>query len=274
MKLMTFNILWGGIDKYRSRIDFIKKVIREVSPDFLALQEVDNFEKDNNKLLKELSQDSGLQYYALSHGPIQGNGERYKYSVASLSRYPLEKKHAFSDSPLQYAALSTVIDSPLGELSVCNVHLNLGEYRWNNGSQMWEMKPGKSGKGLENKRLEELEIILKHVSGYKNQILLGDFNSVSADDNYDLATLEMEHRFDVVKLLQQDHVDTALHLGLANRSTYPTLVNKNPDFIRSVRIDYIFVSRSLAAHIKKASVIKTPVSKQASDHYPFVVTLE
>ena len=37
MKLMTFNILLGGIDEHGSRIDFMKEVIKEAAPDFLAM---------------------------------------------------------------------------------------------------------------------------------------------------------------------------------------------------------------------------------------------
>lgn len=80
MKLMTFNILNGGIDENGSRLGLIKKVIKDASPDFLALQEATNFEKDNYKLLRQVSRDAGLQYYALSH--MSG----YKTAVLVLHR--------------------------------------------------------------------------------------------------------------------------------------------------------------------------------------------
>ena len=88
---MTFNILAGGIDEQGSRIEYIQDVIRGVSLDFVALQEANNFEKDNDKLLKEVSQHIGLQYYALSSGSTLEDGEQYH--VASFSRYPFKEKH-------------------------------------------------------------------------------------------------------------------------------------------------------------------------------------
>jgi len=251
MKLMTFNILKGGIDEYGSRIDFIKEVIKEASPGFLALQEANNFEKDDNKLLREISQDIGLQYYALSAGSILEDGEQYH--TASLSCYPLKKNYPFTGPSFQCAALFSLIDSPLGELAICNIHLNVNS---------------------EDERLKELEIILEYMAVYKNQILLGDFNSIALDDDYDPETLEVESRFDVTNILNRDYVDVASHLKLDNRSMCPTPSNRNPDYTKPIRIDYIFVSPTLAACIKAATVIKTPVSEQASDHYPLILTIE
>ena len=118
-----------------------------------------------------------------------------------------------------------------------------------------------------------LDVILNCVSKYKNQILLGDFNSISSDDNYDVDALDVEARFDVTDTLKQNYVDVASRFRLDDRSTYPIPVNRNPDFTKDVRIDYIFVSPSLAASITEAAVIKTSISKQASDHYPLVATI-
>ena len=250
MKLVTFNILAGGIDKQGSRIEYIKDVIRGVSPDFLALQEANKFDDDNNKLLKEVSQSSGLYHYALSPGSVWRDGERYH--VASLSRYPFKRIHKFSGPAFENAALLTLVDSSLGELAICNLQLHAYS---------------------EDKRLKELDIILNYVSKHKNQILLGDFNSVSSDDNYDVESREMEARFDVTDTLKQEHVDIASRLGLDDRSTYPAPLSTNPDFTMHIRIDYIFVSHSLAASITDATVIKTPISEQASDHSPFGATI-
>ena len=253
MRVMTFNILRGGIDENGSRIESIKKVINDVSPDFVALQEANNFREDDDKLLKEVSQHIGLAYYALSPGSDLA-GERF--NVASFSRYPFKEKHLFSGPQFQCAGLFTVIGSPLGELSICNIHLNHEE--------------GDS----EDIRLKELGVILEHVSGYENLILLGDFNSLSFDDNYDPETVQLEYRFDVTNTLKRDYVDIASYLELDNGITHPTASNKDPKYTMPIRIDYIFVTPSLAPHIKDATVIKTPTSEQASDHYPMIATIE
>ena len=251
MKVMTFNILRGGIDEYGSRIDFIKDVIKEASPDFLALQEANDFEKDKNRLLRGVSRNIKLQYYALSSGSMLEDGRQYH--AVSLSRYPIKKKYKFSGPSFQCAALFSLIDSPFGELAICNIHLNVDS---------------------EDERLRELEIILEYMAVYKNKILLGDFNSITLDDDYDLETLEVEARFDVTNILKRDYVDVASYLTLDNRSTCPTPSNRNPAYTKPMRIDYIFVSPTLTPRIKAATVIKTPISDQASDHYPFILTIE
>lgn len=248
MKIMSFNILEGGVDEKGSRMEYIKEVIKEVSPDFLALQEVNKLDEDNNKLLKEISQDIGLPHYALSTSPVYEDGKQY--NVVSLSRYPFKNIHIFSGKPFETGALLTLIDSPFGELAICNLHLNVYS---------------------EDKRLKELYAILKYISKHTNQILLGDFNSVSSDDNYDLDTLEVEARFDVIDLLKRNYVDSAFPLTLDDRTTYPAPPNTNPDFANPIRIDYIFVSPSLAGYATDVAVIKTSASVRASDHYPIVV---
>jgi len=251
MKIMSFNILEGGIDEWGSRIEHIKKVIKEVSPDFLALQEASKFDENNNKLLKEIGRDIGLPHYALSPGSVYKDEKQYH--VVSLSRYPLKNIHMFSGKPFETGALLTLIDSPFGELAICNLHLNVYS---------------------EDKRLKELKVIFKYISKYTNQILLGDFNSISSDDNYDLDTLEVEARFDVIDLLKQNYVDIAFHLGLDDRTTSSLSSNTNIGFINPVRIDYIFVTPSLATHATDVTVIKTPTSERSSDHYPIVATIK
>jgi len=251
MKIMTFNIWEGGIDEPGSRIDSIVDVIKEANPDFLALQEANNFDKDSNALLKKISSDIALPYYALSQGALQKSGKRYH--VVVLSRYPLREEHRFSDFLFHCAALSVVIDSPLGEISICNLHLHAFS---------------------ENIRLNELKVILKYQSQYKNHMLLGDFNSLSHKDEYDTKTLEVENRFDVTDILNKSYTDVASHLALGNRSTHPTPSNIDPTITKPIRIDYIFLTPSLTAHIKNPTVIKTTISEKASDHYPITLTLE
>lgn len=246
MKIMTYNILGGGIDDKGSRIEYIIGVIKGANPDFVAIQEASNFAKNDKELLKRLSRETKLPHYALSRD-----------HVASLSRYPLREEHQFPGSLFKYAALSVVIDSPLGELSLCNVHLDSHS---------------------RNGRLREATAVLRYQSKYKKYIILGDFNALSRSDNYgDLSAQEFTYydlaRFEATDMFNMDHVDAALHLNVKNRSTHPTVGVGHPISKSSIRIDYIFVAPSLSAHLKNATVIKTQTAEKASDHYPVVITL-
>lgn len=251
MKLITYNILRGGIDEYGSRIDSIIEVISEAKPDFVALQEAQDFEKDGRMRLREISNRISLHYCALSPGTPR-EWDRHS-NVASLSRDPAKKRFKFLGCKITGGALLTVIDSPIGELAICNFHLDAYE---------------------EDRRLQEIEAILKIMSGNTHQILLGDFNSVAHVDNYDPKTLQVEPRFDLMNKLKRDYVDVADYVGLDDRSTHPTPSNTNPKFTMPIRIDYILVSHSLAGYIKDAAVIKTPDSEKASDHYPLEVVFD
>ena len=255
MKIMTYNILKGGIDNKGSRIEYIIDVIKKANPDFVAIQEASNFDKNDNELLKRVSNETKLPHYALSQGTLYDDQRRDH--VVSLSRYPLREEHLFPGSSFQCAALSVVIDCPLGELSLCNVHLHAHS---------------------EDKRLREAEAVLSYQSKYKKYIILGDFNALSRSDHYDdLSAREFTYydltRFEATDMLNMDLVDAVAHLNVKDRSTHPTIgvshrISKSP-----IRIDYIFVTPSLSANIKNATVIKTQTAEKASDHYPVVVTL-
>ena len=255
MRVLTNNILEGGVDTKGSRIEKIIDVIKEANPDFVALQEANNFDKNDNELLKTVSNETNLPHYALSPGALYKDQKRYH--VASLSRYPLRQEHTFPESRFQSAALSVVIDSPLGEISLCNVHLH---------------------DSSEVERLKEIEVIIKHQSKHKNHIILGDFNAISrSDDCHNLPSEESTRynltHFDVTDMLNRDYVDVVSHLNVSDNGTHPTVgvchpISKNP-----IRIDYIFVNQSLVSNIKNGAIIKSKASDVASDHYPVVVTL-
>jgi len=255
MKVMTFNIWEGGVNDSGSRTGFIVDVIKEANPDFLALQEANHFDKDSNSLLKKISREISLPYYSLSEGTLRKNGMRFH--VAILSRYPLREEHRFSDFAFDCAALSVVIDCPIGEISICNLHLHAFS---------------------EDKRLNELDVVLKYQSRYKNHMLLGDFNSLSRHDHYgNLSAEEFIYydlnRFEATDMLSKNYVDAAAHLNVSDRRTHPTGITRQ--ISKSlIRIDYMFLTPSLAVHTKNSTVIKTPSSEKASDHYPVMLTLE
>jgi len=255
MKIMTYNILEGGIDDKGSRIEHIIKVIKEENPDFLALQEANNFDKNDSKLLKRVSKETKLPHYGLSQGGLYDDGNRYHTS--SLSRYPFREVYTFPESSFQCSAISVVIDSPFGELSICNIHLNARS---------------------EDERLKELEVVLNHQSKHEKNIILGDHNTLSRVDNYgDISAKEFTHygltRFDVTDTLHKSYVDTLAHLNIKDRSTHPTAGVCHPISENPIRIDYVFVTLPLSPNIKSGKVIKTKISNIASDHYPTVVTL-
>jgi len=254
MKIMTYNILDGGIDSNGSRIEKILEVIKQEAPDFLALQETNNFEKNDNKLLKRLSEELDLPYYGNSISEAVSGGN--PYHVASLSSYPFLKCYIFPAVLFGGAAISTLINAPFGDISVCNIHLNSRS---------------------KNHRLRELAAILEYQRQFGKQIILGDHNDLSMTDQYDLpkevATYYDSPHFEVMDILSKSYIDTAFYTHSSDMRTFPTK-GVNPENEVPVRIDYISVTRPLVNHVRKVEVVRTPSSDVASDHYPVTAVME
>jgi len=256
MKIMSYNILYGGIDEKGSRIEKIIDVINGVKPDFLALQEANHFDESDHALLRRISDETNLPYFALSQGGLYEGKEHFH--VASLSRTPLRNLHTFIGSSFQSAALSVVIDSPLGELSLCNVHLHAFS---------------------EDERLKEIGVVESHQSKFKLGVVLGDCNAISRLDHYDDRSAKEFTQYDLTRFDSTDmfvnngYIDSVAHLGIKDRSTHPTHGCKHALSKTDIRIDYIWVTSPLLPFIDVASVIKTPGSEIASDHHPVTLTL-
>jgi len=261
MKIMTFNILTGGFDDKSSRIEHIISVINGVKPDFLALQEANHFDKNDNALLRRISDETELPHYALSQGSL--DKEAGRFHVASLSRYPLRSVYEFPNSSFQSAALSVVVSSSIGELSLCNIHLN-----------------SISG----NSRVKEIEEVLSYQSGLENNIILGDCNTLDPDAwrlieeqgnskseefvRYDLANCKVT---DV--LTKGGYVDAAKYLGVEDRTSHPTPGCPHSICTTPVGLDYFWVEETLRSSLQESAFVRTPTAQKASDHYPVTLTL-
>lgn len=262
MKIMCYNIYRGGKEGKISRIPLIEQVIKTESPDFLAFQEANDFEKDNCRMLKDISKSSGLSYTALAEGSLTKSGRQYH--VASFSRYPFKQIEDWKGQ-LRNAALTTVFSTPLGDIAICNVHLS---------------------PGTEDERLKELELILSKTP-YSQSIILGDLNSLSPQDAYPwglssqfneaqqkkfLVEGKIQTRV-IQSIIRKSYKDSAFCLGI-NVATVPTKSNQDKGHEAPLRIDYIFISSSLISKVKEVRVTKNELTERASDHYPLVAVLE
>ncbi len=252
---MTYNIASGGIDTNGSRIEHITKIINDENPDFLAIQEAVNFEKNDFALLKIISSETNLPYFEFSEGQVYEDGNRYH--VASLSKSPVKDLNTFSDTPFTHAGLVTTVDSIAGKLTLCNIHLHSRS---------------------EDERLKGANAILENLSKFEKIIILGDHNALSRIDQYDDTTTDEFthydlHRFEVTDLFNENFIDTARFLQKNDMRTHPTVGMGHPISKTPVRIDYIFVTEPLVVNLKDITVIKTETAEIASDHYPVTLTL-
>lgn len=251
---MTYNILNGGEGDF----DAVIQTVKNESPDFLTINEANGFDANDSQKLKDFSEKTSLPYYHLAL-----SGE-YDYHVAVFSKKPFKELKEIK--PLMRAAISVLIETDFGELSIIGTHLT--PY-------------------TEDLRLPEVDLIAGEQKQFKNRILIGDMNSLSPTDGYKEEiikgfnemqmkkyTTDGKLRFYVVSRIKSlGYIDTAIIFNKEKESTAPTSLNEYQAH-SDMRLDYIFVSESLKDKVANYSVIKNSLTDRASDHYPVTVELQ
>ncbi|NTU46500.1 hypothetical protein HGA88_02645 [Candidatus Roizmanbacteria bacterium] len=253
MKFISYNIRDGAVDTFNQIIEIVQKE----SPDYLSLNEANTFAADDQKLLKQFAERTGFPYFSIA---LSGEDD---YHVASFSKHPFKK--VYEVHPLDRACIVGEIDSTYGPISIASFHLT--PYS-------------------EDQRLPEIQRILEAQNGYEHKILMGDMNSLSRRDGYRDEMIEHFNemqvkkfttngalRFDVLQTIENaGYVDSAVELDKNMIFTVPTPANIDTTHAQ-MRLDYIFVSTSLAPHLTSYSVIKDELTHIASDHYPVKIEL-
>lgn len=251
---MTYNIFNGG----KGRLPLIIKTIKAENPDYLTILEANTFVANSNKFLKTTA-----KKLSFPHCDIALSGE-YDYHVAIFSKYPFQNVKKIKH--LKRACLITKIDTEVGTFKIASAHFSPAN---------------------ENERLVEIERIMNALKG-KNIILMGDMNSLSRIDDYDLGiiknfnnnekrkfTSNKGFRFDVTdKILKNGFCDPAVELQKNKEYTTPTKIPNEDKSVSKLRLDYIFLSKSLLPNLNNYTVIKNTVTEKASDHYPVTVSLK
>lgn len=249
---MSYNIFTGG----QNRLDFIIAAIKEENPDFLTINEANDFLADDKKVLKKFSQGIGLPYYEVA--PAKSG-----YDLAFFSKMPIKKSEIIMSQ--ERPALLTEVDSELGPLSIVSLHLSPSS---------------------EDVRLSETAFIIAAQKEKPAAVIMGDMNSLSREDGY---KPEIIYRFNDRQInkfasqgkLQFEAVDTIIKAGYKDaavqsnknqETTVPTPSNKDSAH-SDLRLDYIFLSEPLAPRLSGYRVVKNELTGQASDHYPIVAVL-
>jgi len=251
MKLMIYNIYEGAAETLAQ----IEEIVAAEQPDYLMFNEANTFA--DASILEGFARRTDFPYFDVA---LSGQGN---YHVAVFSKYPLKEVKKLQ--PLARAGLIATIDCPLGQLSIASLHLTPFS---------------------EDLRHPEIDLILSMQKKYQKRILMGDMNSLSRADEYDNSivndfnqmqtkkfTTGGKLRFDAIdKILSEGYIDTAQLKGKNKEFTVPTPANKDATHAPT-RLDYIFISEPLVAHLREYEVVKNNLTEQASDHYPVTVTL-
>lgn len=258
LKVMTFNVLFGGQDRFEA----ILEVLRRVQPDVLVLQECLWWETGDRlqQVAGALGVPADASHIHLGTSRPRGSGRRYH--VALASRRPLREIQIHND-PRQIGHCLVQCRLDLSDpVTFFGTHYDAHH---------------------EDPRLVEARYLcdlLDPVTFREGLYLLaGDLNSLSRRDPYpaDLAekllaagTDKYGHppRFSVLDTLESfGWIDTLYHRGPP--SEWVTARRQNNGVRIDYRTDYILASPRMAERLISAEVVDVG---EASDHHAVVAT--
>lgn len=259
MKVMSYNTLFGGFDGHSAgRFDAQMELIKEVQPDILLAQELKGFTENGMKRLFMMEERINMRgFIAPAPHTGQNTGVFIKPNLKSVS-VEIDSEH------FHHAVVIAALTVPGSSkpLTVISAHFcPFGYYV----------------------RLREAAYLINHADDNAFTLVAGDFNSVSPYDPSPAGIDELPSRFraryvtpdgttdtGVLKTLYQaGFADIAHKLGKHNDPTVPAAAFKGAEFV-PFRSDYILATKALAERATSYSVIKTPLTDMASDHYPIV----
>ncbi len=254
MRIMSYNIFEGGM----GRLDPLYEVIRAENPDVILVQET-----WETAIFEKLAIKLGMEIFQ-AQNPRNSRG-----NVGILSRFPIRRAINFGpmDSRLTRAAALATVNGPNFSVSLLCVHLH--------------PYPTPADEAI---RLREMEAILdiarNNPAESEGVIIGGDFNSVHPDQPIDTAQLDpknyqrmMAHggsapRQVVKKILENGWLDA--HAATRDPAGWDTTFTTA---YPAMRVDYLFVPNPMASRVAGCRVVKSPMARFASDHFPIVLDL-
>jgi endonuclease/exonuclease/phosphatase family metal-dependent hydrolase len=275
MRVLTYNIHgWRTVDG-NPNLDAVAQVVAATNADIVGLNEVFYprvVEGASAPALEALAARLGM-YFVFGpclRWPAQDNLPPDSYGNALLSRWPVHASAAHHLTPVdgkeQRGLLEARIALPTGRPFTAYVtHLDHTD---------------------EDARLIQLRALRTWTVRDRNRphLIMGDFNSISPWDfatrpdalsdlaNYpkgqNVANTEKGGPKVVAQLEKAGYVDAYARFGSPGGSS--SLRVKHPP----VRIDYIFLSESLAPALTSCQIWQEPTGKEASDHRPLLAEFD
>jgi exonuclease III len=268
LKVVLYNILNGfcndnppfKIDS--KRVKSALEIIAEQNPDILILTEAYFWpfaKKVDLENLREVFSELYNEYTSLANG-------YFRWAPIILSKYPINN---FDTSMSKY------------QLNFMRANLQVGKNQL--VLDVFHPHPDTT----EEQKAEFLKPLLENCG--ENHLLVGDFNALSPQDDYDVPKLVKGYesfmkgkgKLKVGDMLEYQTIKTILERGFIDiykktnpdkkEFTMPTdLRSKNKD--SAIRIDYMFCSDNF--EVVESGVVKNKLTERASDHYPVYATIK
>jgi exodeoxyribonuclease-3 len=263
MRLMTYNILTGGIDDDgSSRLDALAEVVGQVRPDVLVLNECNELERDGR-------QNSFCLEHALGMRIVMAFANTsYHVAIALRTSGPgrLLQVHALRRG-FHHAALVAQLGWGARALTLVGTHLC---------------------PFLSEVRLREAAILARYARRDELVFLAGDMNALSPHDRAHMdITRWSEARRERHLLAGSDTIDTRVleqleHAGFVDvfhqqhpEGFQPTVPSERREHDATPqRIDYILASPPAASALVQAQIVRGGAAEWASDHYPLYADFE
>lgn len=269
MKFISYNVL-HGFDNDRALVQrYVDWIVKE-NPDVIAYQELNGFTQDS---LENLGKRYGHPYAILNTDVTHPIGLTSRYPIVMVQQVTINMWHSYLYGNINGVHFFVTHLSPF-EVGV---------------------------------RRADMDRILAHaklINAKEKIVIAGDFNALSAVDSthYGQSLLTAMLKTDkklqpksgtaIVKFktIHYDNLDNGqldytvtnkmLQAGfkdsyyLANTQFKHSAPTKDhaAEHGRKIRIDYIWVNKAMAAHIKSSDVLQDEQTNQISDHYPVYIT--
>jgi endonuclease/exonuclease/phosphatase family metal-dependent hydrolase len=207
--VMTYNIQAGNDQDAEPAYDRQLALIRQVSPDILALQETDTarISLNNNDPVLYFANQLGYYFY---YGPATVTGT---YGTAILSKYPLQNTgviFSYSDTD---------------EIGTTRAEIEVADRRFT----IFDVHPD----GSDTAKVAFAKMLLSLTQGKTNVIAMGDYNSRKTDPAYLLISTKMTNAWTSVypSEISTDGTDMSGRDRIDHIFLSPELKARNPKYI-------------------------------------------
>ena len=262
MKIMTYNVMEGGVKPDPSRLEKVLQVIDEQNADVFGLQETKIAKGIDNELLHALKQAGKYQH----HEVFETSGEwTYKSGVSLSSKIQPSSSRIIGDG---VRAVEMIFHSKIGDINISNVYLShLSEA---------ERVP----------QIKEMMQELRRNKGYN--LIIGDFNALSPEDGIPQSAVDhfsprMQEKYckngklcyDTIEtVLNEGYVDVGLQFFATEEITDKTnLAGGTGNHTRPIRMDFFFAKPELLLYVRDFVLVREGLALNASDHFPWYIKL-